>query len=426
MKFKKMMKVIILYFSNKFPFFRKTARKIFFWNGQRKYKKNLVIQTNENLIIFESFMGKSYSDSPKAIYEYLLKTKKYNHLKFVWAFEDPLKYQFLKNEKTKIVKYDSEEYYQLYAKSKFWITNSRIPAFIIKKEDQFYVQCWHGTPFKKLCYDIKTDFTSALNTLEELKEKYDIDTKRYNYMISPSQFTSDKYRSAFNLKKVNPDCKIIEKGYPRNDFLFKYTKSDKDKIKKTIGIKTNKKIILYAPTWRDNQYSAQSGYILNLAIDFEKLFKQLGDEYIILFRTHAFISNSFDFERYESFVYDVSKYDDITELYVIADILITDYSSVFFDFANLKKPILFYMYDLKLYKNKLRDFYLDLDELPGPIIEAEEELINEIKNVSNYDLKYQKKYKKFNEKYNYLDDANSSKRIVEEIMDVENKEKNQK
>lgn len=113
-------------------------------------------------------------------------------------------------------------------------------------------------------------------------------------------------------------------------------------------------------------------------MDLHKFQKELGDEYIILMRLHYFISNSIDITEFENFAYDVSSHDDVNELYLISDILITDYSSVFFDYANLKRPIIFYMYDLKEYQNEIRDFYIDLDELPGPIVTEQEELIREI------------------------------------------------
>ena len=187
-------------------------------------------------------------------------------------------------------------------------------------------------------------------------------------------------------------------------------------IKKKLGISgTNKKIILYAPTWRDNQHQAELGYTYKTEVDFDLLKKELEQDYIILFRAHYLVANEFDFEKYKGFVYDVSKLDDINELYVISDILITDYSSVFFDYANLKRPVLFYMYDLDKYKDNMRGFYIDLKELPGSIIQTEENLIKEIKSTSD-NFEYDNKYKKFNDKYNYLDDGNASKRVVERVI----------
>ena len=121
---------------------------------------------------------------------------------------------------------------------------------------------------------------------------------------------------------------------------------------------------------------------------------------MILFRAHYFISNAFDFDKYRGFVYNVSDLDDINELYLISDILITDYSSVFFDYANLERPMLFYMYDYDTYKNEMRDFYFDVEDLPGPIIKEEEQLLEELKQIENIKKTYKEKYDAFNDTFN--------------------------
>ena len=235
-------------------------------------------------------------------------------------------------------------------------------------------------------------------------------------MLSPSKFCTDKFRSCFNLKENNPECEILEEGYPRNDFLSNYTKEDIDRIKTILGVNNiNKKIILYAPTWRDNQHTSGVGYTYKADVDFDLLQKELKDDYIILFRAHYFVANSFDFERYKGFIYDVSKYESINDLYVVSDMLITDYSSVFFDYAILKRPMLFYMYDLEAYRDDIRGFYIDLSELPGEIVGTERELIDSIKNI-NLSTFYNEKYKAFNDKFNYLDDGKVSHRVIEKII----------
>ena len=201
-----------------------------------------------------------------------------------------------------------------------------------------------------------------------------------------------------------------------NDFLYNYTENDIKNIKKRFKIdNVSKKIILYAPTWRDNQHESGVGYTYKTEVDFDKLQKELGQDYIILFRAHYLVANEFNFENYKGFIYDASKVDDINELYVISDILITDYSSVFFDFANLKRPIIFYMYDLEHYRDKSNGFYIDLNELPGKIVKTQQEVENEILRLEK-EFKYDNKYKEFNDKYNYLDDGNASKRVVEECI----------
>ena len=380
----------------------------------KHYKKNDV---DDRLCVFEAFNGRKYCDSPKAIYLEMLNDKKYKDYKFVWAFVNPDEFKFLeKNPRTKVVKYHSDEYRKTFASAKYWFTPSRLPDYIIPKEDQVYVQFWHGTPLKRLGFDIEVKGKNALNTIKEWTQKYEYDARRYTYMVSPSKFTTEKYISAFNLKAIGKDKCILETGYPRNDALFKYDEKYVNKLKKELGLPKDKKIILYAPTWRDDQHEAGVGYTYKLGLDFDNFKKKFSNDYIILFRTHYLVAKAVDLSKYKGFIYDVSDYSDINDLYILGDMIITDYSSVFFDYANLKKPMLFYMYDLSDYKNNMRDFYIDLDELPGPIVEEEEDLYNEIANIDKYWKKYEKKYEKFNKKYTYLDDKNSSKRVLDEII----------
>ena len=265
-------------------------------------------------------------------------------------------------------------------------------------------------------------FDNVLNTMKGMKKRYKIEASKFTYFLSPSKFASEKFISAWNLKEIGKENIIVEKGYPRNDFLFNYTEEDVKNIKKKLGIEQDtRKIILYAPTYRSNQHEAGVGYTYKEEVDFESLKEKFGDKYIILFRAHYFIANAFDFEKYKNFVYDVSKIDDINELYIIADLLITDYSSVFFDYANLKRPMIFYMYDLEHYRDKSNGFYIDLSELPGAITETQQELENEIQNIDK-NFKYDEKYKRFNEKYNYLDDGHAADRVVEECIKFDRKE----
>jgi CDP-glycerol glycerophosphotransferase len=417
-KFIKPIKKICTDISKKNTFFRNLFRGFLNLKRWIMYKKNMKLPVDNNLVILESYMGRSYACSPRAMYEEMIANPNYKNFRFVWVFKEPGSKTnlLLDNNRTTIVKYGTKEYYKAYATAKYWISNSRIPEHIEKKESQVYIQTWHGTPLKKLGFDIKVEGGNALNTIKDIRNKYETDALRYDYMLSPSSFCTEKFTSAFDLKRLNKENIIVEKGYPRNDFLFKYTNEDVEKIKKSIRIKTNKKIILYAPTWRDDQHTSGVGYTYQLGIDFDKLNEIFGKDYIILFRTHYFVSNSFDFDKYKGFIYDVSQYDDISELYIISDILITDYSSVFFDYANLKRPIIFYMYDLDRYQNKLRDFYFDLSELPGPIVKTEDILIEELNNIDSYFSRYNAKYVEFNNKFNYLDDEKSSERVCEEVI----------
>lgn len=371
-------------------------------------------KVNSHTVIFFSFKGKSYSCSPKAIYEYMQKEEKYKEYQYIWAFKNPENYQYLtKNKNTIVIPYGGKLYEKYLATAKYWISNYTIGGHIFPKKNQVYVQCWHGTPLKRLGYDLK-NIESAMNTSQETYYRYQTEAKKFNYILSPSRFASEKFISAWNLEQTNMTNKVIEEGYPRNDFLYNYTSEQVEEIKNNLNIPSNKKVILYAPTYRDNQHQSGMGYTYQTEVNFQLLQEKLKDQYVILFRAHYLVANSFDFEKYQGFIYNVSNYDDINQLYVISDLLITDYSSVFFDYANLKRPILFYMYDLEEYKEELRGFYIDIAELPGEIAQTEQELLKLIENTKNFI--YNEKYQAFHEKYNYLDDGQASKRVTEKII----------
>lgn len=394
---------------------RKLIRKAAYLYRLLRYKlRGFGKPVDEKLVVFSAFTGEKYADSPRAIYEYMVGCDDYSDYKFVWCFTEPEKHAFLlENRNTRIVKQASKEFEIVFATAKYWVCNHRVSLHRFPRRGQVFVQTWHGTPLKRLGFDIEKS-NNENYTLKEQNRQYLTDAKKFSYLVSPSAFASEKFISAFALERLGKTDIILEKGYPRNDFLFNYTEDDAARVKRELGIPEGKKIILYAPTWRDNQHTANEGYTYKTEVDFDRLREKLGDEYVILFRAHYFISNSFDFEKYSGFVYDVSKLDDINELYIIADMLITDYSSVFFDYAILKRPIIYYMYDFDLYKNEMRGFYIDIDELPGAIVKGEDDLIAQIKAADGFE--YDEKYKRFNDKYNYLDDGAAAKRVVETVI----------
>lgn len=411
---KRKIKKIVIDYAKKNSMFKTILRKVVSIKNNILYLPRIFYKVNPNLIIFESYMGRSYDCSPKAIYEEMLKDTYFEKYKFIWVFkenyENNLAKNYIKDKRTKVVIYRSKEYYKAYAQAKYWVTNSRLPREIQKKDNQIYLQCWHGTPLKKLGHDIIEHTQNAMNTKKEINKRYDLESSKFDYFISPSKFATEKFKTAFNIQKEKI---IIEKGYPRNDFLKNYKEEDIINFKKKFNIPLDKKVILYCPTFRDNQHESGVGYTYNINIDFEYLKEKLGNDYVILYRPHYLVANKIDIKKYEGFVlYDQAFIGNTNELYISSDILITDYSSALFDFANLNKPIIFYMYDLDFYKNDLRGFYLSLDELPGKIVTKEKEIVTIINNLEKYNNDYENIYKKLKEKFLYLDDGNASKRVI--------------
>lgn len=367
---------------------------------------------DEKKVFFITFSGRGYSDSPKAMYEYMMKAPEYADYKFVWSFREPERFEFLINDRTEVVQYRSKAENKALRTSKYWISNYRMLDYQHPKKNQVYVQCWHGTPLKRLGYDLSAS-DNAMNSMQEIRQKYRTDAAKFSYLVSPSPFTTKVFATAWNLVETGQTDKIIEEGYPRNDRLINATPEEVKKLRQNLGV-DDKKVILYAPTWRDNQHTSGTGYTYKTEVDFDKLRDELGEDYVILFRAHYLVANSFDFDKYKGFVVDVSSYSDINELYLAADILITDYSSVFFDYSNLGKPIIFYMYDLEQYAGELRGFYISLDELPGPIVRDEDHLLAEIHACDGWSP--DDKYQSFCAKYNPKDDGNASARTLAAII----------
>lgn len=366
------------------------------------------IPCDKNTILFISFHGRGYSDNPMALHQYITAHQEYQKYSCIFAIKHHRK-KNIQIPNAKVIEYFSIPYFFYLARSKYWISNCKLPKYVLKKKNQIYLQTWHGTPLKKLAHDIEvpegTTFYRSEMSVEEMRSTYDNDVSKYNYMISPSSFTTEVFQSAFAINKE----RLIETGYPRNDILSNYSEDDVMKIKSRLNLPKDKKIILYAPTWRDNSYNLK-GYTFKLEVDFKKWQQVLQDEYIVLFKPHYLIVNDFDLESVKNFVYFIDPQSDISSLYLIADVLITDYSSVFFDYAILKRPIYFYMYDLDSYRDELRGFYLDIyHDLPGEVIENEDDLLRKVANCC-YDYS---KLEVFNQRFNNHEDGNASKRVVE-------------
>lgn len=366
------------------------------------------IPCQKETILFISFHGRGYSDNPKALHEYISNHPKYQKYRCIFAIKNHREKK-LQIDNAKIIEYFSIPYFFYLARSKYWIANCKLPKYVLKKPSQIYLQTWHGTPLKKLAHDIVvpegTTFYRSGMSIEEMRSTYDDDVSKYNYMISPSAFTTEVFQSAFKIERQ----RLIETGYPRNDILSNYQNSDLEAIKAKLSLPSNKKVILYAPTWRDNSFNLK-GYTFKLKVDFKKWQKILGKDYVVIFKPHYLIVNDFDLEGVKNFVYFVDPKEDISSLYLIADILVTDYSSVFFDYAILKRPIYFYMYDLDSYRDELRGFYLDIyHDLPGKVIENEDILLEKI-SQSEFDYD---KLKLFNQRFNNHEDGNASKRVLD-------------
>ncbi len=382
---------------------RKNRRVFSYYLYHRYFLKQPL---KENWVLCESFFGKSYSDSPKYIYEYLSKNYPGKY-RFFWVVNKRTRIPY---EHTRIKRFSIRYAYCL-ARCKYNVFNVRQPEWVKKREGNVFLQTWHGTPLKKLVFDQE----EVMGASPLYKEQFYKQSRVWDYLVSANRFSTEAFRSAFRYDK-----EFLEFGYPRNDILHSENRDQlAAAIKKKLRIPEGKKTILYAPTWRDDEYYGRGEYKFALKLDLRLLKKELGPDYVVLLRTHYFIADSLDVTGLEEFAVNVSKYDDISELYLISDLLITDYSSVFFDYANLKRPILFYTYDLDKYRDMLRGFYMDIEkEVPGPLLFTNEEVVEAIKGIDQITEEYQSRYEVFYERFCSLEDGHASEKVAKKVFNL--------
>ncbi|CRZ33344.1 CDP-glycerol glycerophosphotransferase [Herbinix hemicellulosilytica] len=367
-----------------------------------------ILPINKKIILFESNLGRNYTGNPKAIYEEMIRRGLDKKYRCYFILED------MQTEipgAAKKIKRNRFRYFFYFAIAGTWISDSRFPKYIIKRKGCTYIQTWHGTPLKKLALDMDAVYMAGETDINEYKKNFYENAQTWDYLISQNSYSTQIFKRAFGFNK-----EILEIGYPRNDILFhKNNKNDIEKLKEMLGLPKDKRIILYAPTWRDNEFYGNGRYKFNPRIDFSLLMKELKEDTVMIVKYHYLVMDQIDWSPYRGFIYTYDMSYDISMLYLVSDMLITDYSSVMFDYSILKRPMLFYCYDLEEYKNTLRGFYFDfINDAPGPVVETTEELIKAVK-VYDYDL-YKEKYEAFCRKFNHADDGKASKKVVDLIL----------
>jgi CDP-glycerol glycerophosphotransferase len=274
------------------------------------------------------------------------------------------------------------------------------------------VQTWHGTPLKRIGLDVdRPQFASGLIYPDLLRA----DVAHWDLLLSPNGFSTPIFRRAFGY-----DGEIMESGYPRNDPLHRPGQAERAAaIRARLGLPEGKRVVLYAPTWRDDADRDQGIYRFDLQLDTSAAAAALGDDHVLLVRLHTKAQCNLPPDA-GGFVTDVTHYPDITDLYLISDVLITDYSSVMFDFAGTGRPMLFFTYDLERYRDNLRGFYFDFEaEAPGPLLRTTGDVIDALRGLDGVASGYRAAYEAFTGKYCALDDGQAAARVVRRLLKSE-------
>jgi len=353
-------------------------------------------------VLYESFNGRQYSDNPRAVYEEI--ARRGLDLEALWVVEDA---QATPPPSARVVRRWSADWYDAVARSRYLVSNMFQPPWYERRPGQVVVETWHGTPLKRLGFDVDVPMRSlaVLGGLERTESA----AAAWDLLVSPNPFTSAIMRSAFHYTG-----EIIESGYPRNDVLHRPGAAARAAaVRRRLGLPEGKRVVLYAPTWREDRRG-----LVDLRLDLDELRAALGRDRVLLVRTHQYVSGRIPGAG-NGYVFDVSDYPDMAELQLAADVFITDYSSGMFDFAGTGKPILFYTYDLEDYRDRLRGFYFDLtEEAPGPLLRTQAELVAALSELDDVMTKYRDAYDTFASRFCALDDGAAAARVVDRMLEL--------
>ncbi|QBP17978.1 CDP-glycerol glycerophosphotransferase family protein [Acetilactobacillus jinshanensis] len=391
--------------------------KIIIRNGLIVLNDGLIcLPVKKNYYLFESFNGKDVSDNPAAIYKQLVHDDPSTRDRAYFGVK-PGMYKELheKYPNVHLLKRFMPKWIYCTARAQFWIFNSRMPTWWRKNKGTVYIQTWHGTPLKKLGLDMKQVEMPGTST-KRYKKHFKKETQRWDYLIAPNLYSEKIFKSAFAFKN-----RFLKIGYPRNDVLYRDDRPEVIKrLKKSLLGRSDVHVITYAPTWRDDDYITRGAYRFELKFSLKEFFKHVPKDTILIIRPHYLIKSKIDVGKFKDRV-KVMRDVDISKLYLISDLLITDYSSVMFDYANLNRPMLFFSYDLAHYRNTLRGFYFDYQkDIPGPLATTADQLYKDLDVYTKHHgfPEYAEKMKQFRHKYCTWESADSSEKVVQLLKKV--------
>ncbi|MFJ3791842.1 CDP-glycerol glycerophosphotransferase family protein [Kitasatospora sp. NPDC090091] len=358
-------------------------------------------------VLYDVFGGRGYSDSPRAVHAEL--ARRGAPLEHLWVVDDA---QAELPAGVRPVRIWSPEWYRALATSRYLVGNTHFPDFLRRRPGQVVVQTWHGSLLKRIAHDVDNPWLADHGYLEAL----DRETPQWSLLLSPSAFATPILRRAFRF-----DGEILESGYPRGDVLARPDAGRIAAVRRRLGIPDGKRVVLYAPTWReDQQHGDGDGFRLDLKIDLDRARHTLGRDHVLLIRPHVHVREPLPGAG-DGFLWDCGDYPDVQELLLIADVLVTDYSSIMFDFAITGRPLLFFTYDLEHYRDTLRGFYFDFEaQAPGPLVPTSAELLHELRELADRGAAvpagYEERHRRFRAEHCGLDDGGAAGRVVDRML----------
>ncbi|WP_183107036.1 CDP-glycerol glycerophosphotransferase family protein [Streptomyces sp. 1114.5] len=360
-------------------------------------------------VLYDVFGGRGYADSPRAVHVEL--ARRGAPLEHLWVVDDA---QAEVPAGVTPVRIWSPEWYRALATCRYLVGNTHFPDFLERRPGQVVVQTWHGSPLKRIAHDVENPWLADHGYLAAL----DRETPQWSLLLSPSPFATPILRRAFRY-----GGEVLESGYPRGDVLARPDGRTAAAVRRRLGIPDGKRIVLYAPTWREDQQRGDGdGFRLDLRLDLDHARRLLGEDHVLLVRPHAHVREPLPGAG-DGFRYDCGDYPDPQELLLVADALVTDYSSIMFDFAITGRPMYFFTYDLEHYRDTLRGFYFDFESnAPGPLVTTSAELLGALRALADGGAAlppgYTERYRRFRAEHCALDDGGAARRVVDRMLEL--------
>jgi CDP-glycerol glycerophosphotransferase len=373
----------------------------------------------ENVVLYDCFGGRSYSDSPRAVHEELVRREApYEHL---WVVQDGVADL---PDTVVPVRELSREYYDAYARARYIVANDHWPRWFVRRPKQVCIQTWHGAPLKRQGRDL-AQWHPAFRAYRRFAAQR---AENWQYVVSPGPFATPIVERAFPV-----GGEVLETGLPRTDALVSADRERRaDEVRRRLGL-DGRRVVLYAPTYRDQldyraaflageprdlpTYRAAAAYRdryrMGRLLDFEGLHAGLPDDHVVLFRKHPRVVDPLPVDA-RPFARDVSDFPDLVELLLVADVLVTDYASLLFDFASTGRPIVFFAPDVDDYRDETRGFSLDFEAIaPGPLLHTTEEVVAALNDLGAVRETFRERYDSFVASFCPLADGKAAARLVD-------------
>ena len=356
-------------------------------------------------VLFESYESRAYGDNARAIFEEL--RRRVPDLRCRWMVVDG---QTALPEGLEPLRRFSRDHFEALARARYVVIPNYRPmeSWFRTPADQVVVQTWHGAPFKRIALDNpRWETMGGKDNAERIRAE----SARWDYLLSPNPPSTSILRGAFGF-----DGEMLETGYPRTDVFHSPDREQRAAVvKERLGLDPTKRVVLYAPTMRDDHRYSGNRYSLEMRLDLPAARRALADDHVLLVRRHAKVVDTVPGVD-GSFAIDVSAWPDVNELLLAVDVLVSDYSSLTFDFAVTGRPMLFFTYDLADYRDRLRGFYFDPDRLPGPHVATSEQLVAGIRDIDRLHAESAAKYAAFRADFTPWDDGHAAQRLVDRVF----------